>query len=483
MVFEGTIVEPAGQTVLPIIRLPAFELFARCNSMALEFSEYKSEMILWNHKILNQKIMSELLTMMVATKHANDVVSKTKRQRAERSMRADRRQLLRKMDQNDRRYQDEIAELEQELKISKVAFFMRYKLLAEKYAKLESEHAELKSKNDEFQKLNNKLGDKILALQRDVFLVHNPKKVDLAKQLKQLKVQYSEVKDENASLKKLDKTDEKITFNVLVQLISIIVLNGQFNPLNCTKAFLQRHLPTNLETSRPIRIDDMSHPVIRAFRHVFKSNNNGQSEFGKRLDDLDEKGTFGVKQSKKNSVVLGNFVAIFSAKSLQFQKLNNTSLHKKMGKYFHFGAKICTQTYDWVHQKVLNFVKADPDEFTCFFTGSGVTGGMNRMARVFSQIRPDRNIVLVSIMEHHSNDLPHRKHGGQVVHIPLDTYESNLGCVNIGLLEQYLEQYKDNVEGLQDEMDDAYGKIEELEEVIKELQNDIKSLERRKRDK
>ena len=45
------------------------------------------------------------------------------------------------------------------------------------------------------------------------------------------------------------------------------------------------------------------------------------------------------------------------------------------------------------------------------------------------------------------------------------------------------EQYKDNVEGLQDEMDEAYGKIEELQEVIKELQNDIKSLERRKRDK
>ena len=39
------------------------------------------------------------------------------------------------------------------------------------------------------------------------------------------------------------------------------------------------------------------------------------------------------------------------------------------------------------------------------------------------------------------------------------------------------EQYKDNVEGLQDEMDDAYGKIEELQEIIKELQQDIKSLE------
>ena len=45
------------------------------------------------------------------------------------------------------------------------------------------------------------------------------------------------------------------------------------------------------------------------------------------------------------------------------------------------------------------------------------------------------------------------------------------------------EQYKDNVEGLQDEMDDAYGKIEELQDIIKELQQDIKSLERRKRDK
>ena len=45
------------------------------------------------------------------------------------------------------------------------------------------------------------------------------------------------------------------------------------------------------------------------------------------------------------------------------------------------------------------------------------------------------------------------------------------------------EQYKDNVEGLQDEMDEAYGKIEELEEIIKELQKDIKSIERRKRDK
>ena len=45
------------------------------------------------------------------------------------------------------------------------------------------------------------------------------------------------------------------------------------------------------------------------------------------------------------------------------------------------------------------------------------------------------------------------------------------------------EQYKENVEGLQEEMDDAYDVLEEMEEVIKELQKDIKDLERRKKDK
>ena len=45
------------------------------------------------------------------------------------------------------------------------------------------------------------------------------------------------------------------------------------------------------------------------------------------------------------------------------------------------------------------------------------------------------------------------------------------------------EQYKDNVGTLQDDMDEAFGIVEELEETIKELQKDIKDLERRKRDK
>ena len=45
------------------------------------------------------------------------------------------------------------------------------------------------------------------------------------------------------------------------------------------------------------------------------------------------------------------------------------------------------------------------------------------------------------------------------------------------------EQYKNQVGGLQDDMDLVYETIEELEETIKELEKDIKDLERRKKDK
>ena len=45
------------------------------------------------------------------------------------------------------------------------------------------------------------------------------------------------------------------------------------------------------------------------------------------------------------------------------------------------------------------------------------------------------------------------------------------------------EQYKNQVGGLQEDMDAVYDMIDEYEELIKELQKDIKDLERRKRDK
>ena len=108
----------------------------------------------------------------------------------------------------------------------------------------------------------------------------------------------------------------------------------------------------------------------------------------------------------------------------------------------HFSAKIATKTYSWVHNRILEFVNADLNKYTCFFTGSGVTAGMNRIARTLRTLQPQKDIVLVSIMEQHSNDLPHRKHGGKVIHIPVDTHESKMGSIDMDLLEHFLKNIK-----------------------------------------
>ena len=111
----------------------------------------------------------------------------------------------------------------------------------------------------------------------------------------------------------------------------------------------------------------------------------------------------------------------------------------------HFSAKISTKTYNWIHDRILEFVHADPDEYTCFFMGSGVTAGMNRMAKTFKRLRPDKDMVLVSIMEHHSNDLPHRKHGGKVMHIPISSKNTNMGGIDMDIFEKYLMQFQDRI--------------------------------------
>ncbi len=62
----------------------------------------------------------------------------------------------------------------------------------------------------------------------------------------------------------------------------------------------------------------------------------------------------------------------------------------------HFSAKISTQQYNWAHERILSFLAADPEHYTCFFTGSGSTAGINRIARVFRDYRPDRGTARVS---------------------------------------------------------------------------------------
>ena len=111
----------------------------------------------------------------------------------------------------------------------------------------------------------------------------------------------------------------------------------------------------------------------------------------------------------------------------------------------HFGAKLSTQEYRWAHEMVLQFVKADPERYTAFFVGSGTTGGINRVARTLKDKWPEKDVVLCSEMEHHSNDLPHRKQFSEVVHVPAQKAVNALGCVDLARMEQALEEYRGRV--------------------------------------
>lgn len=111
----------------------------------------------------------------------------------------------------------------------------------------------------------------------------------------------------------------------------------------------------------------------------------------------------------------------------------------------HFGARVATHAYAWAHERALSFVGADPQIHACAFVGSGSTGGFNRLARALRALRPERRTVLVSEMEHHSNDLPHRKHAERFGHIPLLGEAPAFGSLDLTALERMLDAHRGDV--------------------------------------
>lgn len=89
-----------------------------------------------------------------------------------------------------------------------------------------------------------------------------------------------------------------------------------------------------------------------------------------------------------------------------------SSVHRGTG----FKSQLSTHAYEQARLAVLGFVGADPATHTCIF-GKNTTEAVNKLSRRFP-FTPQRNLVLVSSMEHHSNDLPWRA-AAEVIHIGL----------------------------------------------------------------
>ena len=108
--------------------------------------------------------------------------------------------------------------------------------------------------------------------------------------------------------------------------------------------------------------------------------------------------------------------------------------------YIHNSAHISSKAFAWAHDTVLDFVGASKSDYAAIFCGSGSTAAINRIARGLHALRPNRNTVLISSMEHHANDLPHRQFDNNCVYLPLNGDGKRAGAVDLEQLERVCAQ-------------------------------------------
>ena len=111
-----------------------------------------------------------------------------------------------------------------------------------------------------------------------------------------------------------------------------------------------------------------------------------------------------------------------------------SSVHRGTG----FKSQLTTHAYERARHITLHFVGADSREHTCIF-GKNTTEAVNKLARRFP-FTEQRNVVLTTGMEHHSNDLPWRA-AAHTVHVRL-TPDGRLDEADF---DAQLERYRENV--------------------------------------
>jgi len=79
-----------------------------------------------------------------------------------------------------------------------------------------------------------------------------------------------------------------------------------------------------------------------------------------------------------------------------------SSVHRGTG----FKSQLSTHAYEQSRQIVMRFLGADPATYTCIY-GKNTTEAINKLARRIP-FSPERDLVITTAMEHHSNDLPWR---------------------------------------------------------------------------
>lgn len=82
----------------------------------------------------------------------------------------------------------------------------------------------------------------------------------------------------------------------------------------------------------------------------------------------------------------------------------------------------CTDEFENAKFNILSFLGLEGGDHLCIFVGSGSTGAINLFARLLSD--DSSGTVVISEMEHHSNDLPHRMYSQNIKHVSSKIDES-----------------------------------------------------------
>jgi cysteine desulfurase/selenocysteine lyase len=109
-----------------------------------------------------------------------------------------------------------------------------------------------------------------------------------------------------------------------------------------------------------------------------------------------------------------------------------SNVHRGTG----FKSRVSSHLYDMARERISRFVGADPSQVTVFTRNT--TEAINHVAR---RLQPDTgDVVLTTMMEHHSNDLPWRR-VAQVVYVEVD----GAGAIDQNDLRRKLEAYQGRV--------------------------------------
>ena len=111
-----------------------------------------------------------------------------------------------------------------------------------------------------------------------------------------------------------------------------------------------------------------------------------------------------------------------------------SSVHRGTG----YKSQLSTHYFEIARQIVLRFFHADPGEHTCIF-GKNTTEAINKLAKRYP-FTEQRNVVITTAMEHHSNDLPWR-YAADTVHVETDQD----GYLDLTDFEIKLNTYRDRL--------------------------------------